>query len=183
MSEFLKSSKDEDGDKPVLGQFQQQSMAPYTDQLKLYASLFAGESGLTLDDLGFPSNNPSSAESIKAAHENLRLRARKAQRTFGSGLLNVGYLAACLRDDQPYERAAFYLTKPVWKPIFEPDMSTLSSLGDGLIKISQAAPEVDTKRLLKQLTGFDIDVSDEPEIDTFVEEVVVNEYRIAGGHR
>ena len=52
-------TKDEDGDNPVLGQFQQQSMTPYWEQLKMFAALFAGETGLTLDDLGFASDNPS----------------------------------------------------------------------------------------------------------------------------
>lgn len=51
----------------------------------MFAGLFAGETGLTLDDLGFVTDNPSSAEAIKASHENLRLIARKAQRTFGTG--------------------------------------------------------------------------------------------------
>ncbi len=55
-------------------------MAPYVEQLKMLASLFAGETGLTLDDLGFSTENPSSVEAIKAQHENLRLKARKAQK-------------------------------------------------------------------------------------------------------
>lgn len=87
MSSFLRIDKDSDNDKPTVGQFSQQSMSPYIEQLKSIASLFAAETGLTLDDLGFTTNNPMSAEAIKASHENLRLTARKAQRTFGSGLL------------------------------------------------------------------------------------------------
>jgi Protein of unknown function (DUF1483). len=58
----------------------------------MFASLFAGETGLTLDDLGFVTSNPSSEGAIRAAHENLRLTARKAQRTFGTGFLNAAYL-------------------------------------------------------------------------------------------
>ena len=99
VSSFLQFSKDDEGEHPTLGQFQQQSMSPYTEQLRTAAAAFAGETGLTLDDLGFVADNPSSAEAIKASHENLRLLARKAQRTFGSGFLNVGYVAACMRDD------------------------------------------------------------------------------------
>ena len=94
ISSMMTFTKDEDGESPQLGQFSQQSMAPHTEQLKMFAALFAGETGLTLDDLGFATENPSSAEAIKASHENLRLMARKAQRTFGSGFLNAGYLAA-----------------------------------------------------------------------------------------
>ncbi|MEG1271532.1 MAG: hypothetical protein RSD54_09460, partial [Ruthenibacterium sp.] len=104
MSSFLSFTKDDEGEQPHLGQFTQQSMSPYTEQLRTFAALFAGETGLTLDDLGFVTDNPSSAEAIKASHENLRLSARKAQKTFGSGFLNVGYLAACLRDNFAYRR-------------------------------------------------------------------------------
>ena len=154
MSSLITFTKDEEGDSPSLGQFTQQSMTPHTDQLRMFAALFAGETGLTMDDLGFATENPSSAEAIKAAHENLRLSARKAQRTFGSGLLNVGYLAACLRDNYPYLRNQVYLTKPVWEPIFEPDAATLSSIGDGAIKINQAVPGYFNRDNLRDLTGI-----------------------------
>lgn len=154
MSALIEITKDDEGDKPTFGQFQQQSMAPHLDQLKMFAGLFAGETGLTLDDLGFPTENPSSAEAIKAAHENLRLVARKAQRTFGTGFLNVGYLAACLRDDFPYERRQFYLTKPKWEPVFEPDAAALSSYGDGAIKINQAIPGYIDESKMRDFVGF-----------------------------
>lgn len=154
MSALLEFSKDEDGDHPTVGQFSQASMQPYMDQLRTLAALFAGESGLTLDDLGFVSDNPSPAEAIKASHETLRLTARKAQRTFGACFLNVGYIAACLRDSYPYERRQFYLTSPVWEPIFEPDAATLSGIGDGAIKINQAVPGYFNTDNLSDLTGI-----------------------------
>lgn len=154
MSSLITLTKDEDGDKPTFGQFTQQSMQPHTDQLRMFASLFAGETGLTLDDLGFATENPSSAEAIKAAHENLRLTARKGQRTFGTAFLNAGYLAACVRDNFPYERSVLYETVPKWEPIFEPDAAMLSSIGDGAIKVNQAIPNYFTKETLRDLTGI-----------------------------
>lgn len=154
MSSLLSFGKDDDGDLPKVGQFTQQSMTPYIEHLRMFAALFAGETGLTMDDLGFVSDNPSSAEAIKASHENLRLLARKAQRTFGSGFLNVGYLAACMRDSFQYKREQLYLTKPVWEPIFEPDAAMLSSIGDGAIKINQAVPGYFNTDNLRNLTGI-----------------------------
>ena len=154
VSAMLMISKDEDGDRPTLGQFSQQSMSPYTEQLKTAASGFAGETGLTLDDLGFATENPSSAEAIKASHENLRLAARKAQRSFGSGFLNAGYLAACLRDGFPYKRRELYKTLPCWYPIFEPDAAMLSGIGDGVIKINQAVPGYISEKNMIDLTGL-----------------------------
>lgn len=154
MSAMLRVDKDEDGDHPVVGQFQQQSMTPHSEQLRMFAGLFAGETGLTLDDLGFPSQNPSSAESIKASHESMRLTARKAQTTFGVGLLNAGYLAACVRDKYPYLRRQVAQTELKWHPIFEPDAATLSAIGDGAIKINQALPDYINERKMKDLTGI-----------------------------
>ncbi len=155
MSSFLKFTKDDDGESPKFGQFSQASMEPHLAQLKMFASLFAGETGLTLDDLGFPSENPTSAESIKASHETLRIAVRKAQRTFGSGFLNVGYLAAKLRDDYPYKREAIFMTKPVWEPAFEPDAAGIGLIGDGVIKLNSAVPGFVTKDTLRDLTGID----------------------------
>jgi hypothetical protein len=154
MSSMFMISKDADGDIPKVGEFQQQSMAPHTEQLRMFAGLFAGETGLTLDDLGFPSQNPSSAEAIKSSHESLRLTARKAQRDFGNGFINAGYLAACLRDKRTYDRSDLSDVICKWEPIFEPDYATLSQIGDGLLKINQAVPDFFNKEVLRDITGI-----------------------------
>jgi len=154
MSAMLRIDKDEDGDKPVVGQFQQQAMTPHIEQLRMFAGLFAGETGLTLDDLGFPSANPSSSEAIKASHETLRLTARKAQRTLGTGFINAGYLAACLRDGMDYKRNQVARTKVSWEPIFEPDISAIGAVGDAVGKIQTAFPDYFTEDKLRELTGI-----------------------------
>lgn len=155
MSSMLAIEVDDNGNKPTLGQFQQASMSPHTEQLRMFAGLFAGETGLTLDDLGFPSQNPSSAEAIKSSHENLRLTARKAQRDFSIGLLNTGYLAACVRDNTEYLRQMINLTKAKWEPVFEPDAAMLSVIGDGAIKINQSVPGFFGEENLRDLTGIE----------------------------
>lgn len=154
MSNFLDIGANENGDKPTVGQFTQASVAPHLEQLKIYASMFAGETGLTLDDLGFPTANPSSSESIKAMHEQLRLTARKAQRTFAIGFLNAGFLASCIRDGVEYERNALYRTKIAYEPMFEPDIASISGAGDALIKIAQASPDYLTENKIHDLLGI-----------------------------
>lgn len=155
VSSMLAFTKDAEGDSPSLGQFSVPSMSPFTEQLRMAAAGFAGETGLTLDDLGFVSENPSSAEAIKASHETLRVAAKKAQRSFSSGLLNVGYLACCLRDGIPYLRSQFYRVKPKWEPVFEADASTLSLIGDGAIKINQAIPGYMDGENIRDMTGVE----------------------------
>lgn len=152
---MLEFTKGEGGNNPQVGQFTTPSMTPFTEQLKTAAAGFAGETGLTLDDLGFVSDNPSSVEAIKASHENLRLAGRKAQRSLGAGLLNVAYLAACLRDEQPYLRSQFALTKTKWEPLFEADSSSLGMLGDGAFKINSVVPGYITAETIRDFTGIE----------------------------
>lgn len=154
MASLLAFTKDEAGERPTVGQFSAGSMTPHIDQVRMFASLFAGENGLTLDDLGFASGNPSSADAIRNQHEGLRLTARKAQRTFGVGLLNAGFVAACIRDNVPYRRRDLYQTTPVWEPIFEPDATTLAGLGDAALKIEQAMPGYLTEDRMRELFGM-----------------------------
>lgn len=155
MSAMMKFTLGEDGQDHVkLGQFTQQSMQPHIEQLKMFASLFASEVGLTLDDLGFPSANPSSYDAIRASHENLRLTARAAQKSFNVGILNAGYLAACIRDRYAYTRQQITVERPVWLPPFRADVSMLSGIGDALQKINGAYPEYLTEDKILELTGF-----------------------------
>ena len=155
MSAMMKFTLNEDGtDHVKLGQFSQQSMTPHTDQLRMFASLFAGEVGLTLDDLGFPQSNPSSYDAIRASHENLRLTAKAAQKSFNVGIMNTGYLAACLRDNYKYQRSQITITTPIWLPPFQADVSMLGGVGDAIMKINGSYPDYLTEDKILELTGI-----------------------------
>lgn len=155
MSAMMKFTLNEDGQDHVkLGQFTQQSMQPHIEQLKMFASLFAGECGLTLDDLGFPQANPSSYDAIKAAHENLRLTAKAAHKSFNVGILNAGYLAACIRDDYAYTRQQLTITTPMWLPPFPADVSMLGGVGDAIQKINTSFPDYLTEEKILEITGL-----------------------------
>jgi len=154
MAAFLKVTQDENGEKPTFGQFQQASMTPYIDELRSKAALFAGENDMTIDDLGFSTDNPATRESIEAAHESLRMSARKAQRSFGSGFKNAAFLAACLRDGRKYGRQIMADITCEWRPIFEPSPSSLSGIGDAVTKIQQAFPDYFTEDKLHRMTGM-----------------------------
>ncbi len=154
VSSMLQFTKDDEGGNPTLGQFSTSNMSPFTEQLRTAAAGFAGEMGLTLDDLGFVSDNPSSVEAIKASHEGLRLAGKKAQRSLGSGLLNVAYVAVCLRDEFTYTRTRFMDTIPKWEPLFEADASALGLIGDAAIKLNQAIPGLVDEAMIRDYTGM-----------------------------
>lgn len=155
MSAMLSFTKDEDGNSPALGQFSTGSMTPHIEQLKSIASMFAGETGLTLDDLGFNTQNPSSAEAIKAGHETLRLITVKAQKCFSVGFKNVGFIGACIRDNQDYIRDELVSAKALWRPAFEPDAAMLSSIGDGVLKLNRAMDGFIDEERMEALTGIE----------------------------
>lgn len=155
MSAMMQFDMNSNGQNEVkVGQFSQQSMTPHVEQLRMFASLFAGEMGLTLDDLGFASANPSSEEAIKAAHENLRLSVKAAHDSFGVGLLNAAFLAACIRDNYKYSRQQLYNTKLQWAPPFPADASMLGAIGDALGKIAANYPNYMDEDKIYELTGI-----------------------------
>ncbi len=153
-SSMLSFTKDDEGDKPQIGQFTQASPTPFNEQLIMLAGEFCRETGLAMSDMIINTANPTSADAIKAEHESMRLTARKAQECFGSSFLNAGYLAACLRDEFPYEREQLYLTHAAWNPIFEPDASQLGALGDAILKLNQAQPGYLTNEKMHDLLGM-----------------------------
>ena len=165
VSSLLTISASDSGEKPSIGQFTTASMSPFTEQLRTAAAGFAGEMGLTLDDMGFVSDNPSSVEAIKASHENLRLAGRKAQRSLGAGLLNVAYVAACLRDEFHYARSQFVRTTVKWEPLFEADANTMTMIGDGVVKLNQALPGYINAETIRDLTGIAGDMSAKPVVN------------------
>ena len=169
MTALMAFGRDEDGNSPTVGQFIQQSMSPYNEQLKTLASMFSGETGLTLDDLGFATANPSSAEAIKATHETLRLMARGAQETFEVGIINIAFLAKSLESNMQFKRSQFASLKVRWKPTFDVDATMLSGIGDGAIKINQAVDGYFDKETLEDLTGIKASEDDEPIYNKLVE--------------
>lgn len=155
MSAMMQFDLNDSGQNEVkLGQFQTASATPHLEQLKMFASLFAGETGLTLDDLGFATENPSSSEAIKAQHENLRLAVRSAQNTFGVGLLNACFLSACVRDRFEYSRQQIYNTRLQWMPAFPADASMLGAIGDALGKMATSFPNYLDEDKIFDLTGI-----------------------------
>lgn len=74
-------SRDEDGNLPQVGQFAQQTMQPNVDHLRAIAQMFASETSLPIASLGIVSDNPDSAQAMKAAWGELGIEIEHWQRT------------------------------------------------------------------------------------------------------
>lgn len=93
----IKAMDVEDGeDKPDLHRFTGASPQPHTDQLRMWANLFADDQDLEVKFAD--SSNPSSADAIFAAKETLITTTRDANAMWGYGATQAMQLAVRLRD-------------------------------------------------------------------------------------
>lgn len=83
---------------PDVKQFSPASPAPYIDQVKGYATLLAAEAGIPPAYLGFHTDNPASADAIRAGEARLVKRAERRQLSFSRAWLEVGRLSLLVRD-------------------------------------------------------------------------------------
>lgn len=91
---------DENGD-PIevkLHEFRPAPPTPYIEQIKAYSQLLAAESGIPAPYLGFVTDNPSSADSIRQQEYRLVKRAERRQMSFGLAWLEVARVALQIRD-------------------------------------------------------------------------------------
>jgi len=91
-------NEDPDAPAPDVKQFSPASPAPYIDQVKGYATLLAAEAGIPPAYLGFQTDNPASADAIRAGEARLIKRAERRQTVFGRAWLEVGKVALLVRD-------------------------------------------------------------------------------------
>jgi hypothetical protein len=83
---------------PDVKQFSPASPAPYIDQIQGYANRVASEAGIPAPYFGVHTDNPASADAIRAAESRLVKRAERRQASFGRSWLEVGRLALMVRD-------------------------------------------------------------------------------------
>lgn len=94
----LAIDKDDEGDVPTISQLQVGSPQPFLDQLRGWAQMVSTEAGLPVNYLGFVSDNPASADAIRAMEARLVKRAERRQTNFGRAWLEVARMALLLRD-------------------------------------------------------------------------------------
>lgn len=86
-------------DIPNLTRFEGASPQPHVDQLRMFATLYAGEMGLSLSQLGIVQDNPASADAMYAAKEDLITDTRTANLVWGRGAVKAMQFAVRMRDD------------------------------------------------------------------------------------
>lgn len=98
MTKMLVAPPNDEGNNPDVGQFNPASPAPYLDQIRGLSQMVAAEAAIPVSYLGFISDNPTSADAIRAGEQRLIRRAERRQLMFGRAWDEVGRLSLLVRD-------------------------------------------------------------------------------------
>lgn len=148
-------SKDEEGDVPTVGQFPQQSMEPHLAQLRSLASMFAAETSLPVSSLGIVQDNPSSAEAIFAAKEELVVEVQHWETSsLGPAWERTARNALRLVDDSPAARRLYSTVRARWA---NPATPSIVSAADAMVKQVAAIPELAQTDVALERLGYSQD--------------------------
>lgn len=132
-------TKDDEGEKPEIGQLAQMSIDQFETAKKDKARDFCAETGLTLRNLGYETANPSSAESLVAMSDDLLLEATNSQEEMGRQIKEIAITLRLALDDNDQIPDGLRGIVPAWKPVFQVD---IGATGDGVFKLFEAMPEL-----------------------------------------
>ena len=151
-------TKDEDGEKPEIGQLAQMSINQFSDQKKDLARDFCAETALTLRNLGYETANPTSAESLSAMSDDLLLEAQACQAEFGREFREIAISARMAIDKTDIIPSGLRAIEAAWKPVFQIDVA---SAGDAAYKLIQAMPELAGTTTLYRMLGMNVREAEE----------------------
>ncbi|HIW77057.1 MULTISPECIES: phage portal protein [Gordonibacter] len=147
-------SKDEDGDIPQFGQLSQMSMQPHTEYMRSLAARFSGETNIPVSSLGVIHDNPSSAEAIYVAKEDLIIEAMNLNKTNGIALRNVALLVIAMLQNKPLPKLKDD-ERAIKAHFRNPAMPSVVSQADAMCKIASAAPWIAETEVFLEEIGFD----------------------------
>lgn len=151
-------TKDDDGDKPEIGQLAQMTISQFSEQKKDLARDFCAETALTLRNLGYETSNPTSAESLSAMSDDLLLEAQECQDELGGQFKDIAISLLMVENgirEVPDDARAL---KPSWKPIFQLD---LGAAGDALYKLFEIMPELEGTTTAYRMLGMSMSEAEE----------------------
>lgn len=144
-------TKDEDGDTPTVQQFPQMTMQPLMDLYRSYASQMQAESGIPISSLGIVTDNPTSAEAMYAANQDLINIARIANRSHGASLRRVAAKIVAVRDGADAVTDEVRKIQANW---INPAFTSPSSSADALVKLSAVFPWLSESETALEFAGF-----------------------------
>lgn len=151
MSRIKVLEPNENDDNPSVQRFSGESPQPHVELLRMWASAFAGDQGLSLGSLGIVQDNPSSAEAIYAAKEDLITLAGQANRSWGRGAADAARLAVMLRDgltEVPEE------LRDMTAQYTDPALTNPTAKADAFTKLAAAIPGFSQTEVGLEMAGL-----------------------------
>lgn len=147
--------EDENGDvargqAPTVGQFTPAPPTPYIDQIRHYSMEMARELGIPANYLGYATENPASADAIRAGQQRLTQRSRRRIRSFTRGLHEVAYNALLWRDGA-VDHDWFRTVSETW---VDPSPQTPEAAADEAVKLIGAGVLVPESRVTYEKVGL-----------------------------
>lgn len=143
-----------DDKEPKVGQLPQGSMQPHADYERQLAAKFSCETSIPISSLGVIHDNPSSAEAIYAAKEDIVIKAQNFNRDNTSALKRIGKLMLAVAEDTsvgelPDEMAS------ITPRFMNPSIPSIASQTDAVVKQVGAVPEFANTRVFWEQLGYD----------------------------
>lgn len=145
----ISSGEEPEGPKVTL--LPQQSAQPFTEQMRALATELSGVSSLPVSSLGVIQDNPSSAEALYAAKEELVIKAKNAQRVFDAALNRVYAHAVMMRDSLDEMTPELRSLATRWG---DPAHPSIVSQSDAIVKQISALPWLADSPVVLEELGY-----------------------------
>lgn len=137
-----------------IGQLPQGSMQPHVDYERQLAAKLSGETSIPISSLGVIHDNPSSAEAIYAAKEDIVIKAQNFNRDNKSALKRIGKLMLAIAENKSVEDLPSEL-QSIEPRFMNPAIPSIASQTDAIIKQAQTVPEFANTRVFWEQLGYD----------------------------
>ncbi len=137
---------------PNVGQLSGNSPQPFIDELRALACQFSGATGVPLNSLGIVQDNPSSAEAIQAAREDICLVAERDIEADKSTLARVMRAALAIERNVTTDELAGV---DVLARFASPMLYSLSARTDSAMKIASVDEGFAGTDVFDEMVGFD----------------------------
>lgn len=144
-------SSGEEPEGPKVTVLPQQSAQPFTEQMRALATELSGVSSLPVSSLGVIQDNPSSAEALYAAKEELVIKAKNAQRVFDAALTRVYAHAVMMRDGLDEMTSELRSLATRWG---DPAHPSIVSQSDAIVKQISAMPWLAQSSVVLEELGY-----------------------------
>lgn len=144
----------ETGEKPTFGQLPQGTIQPHVQMLRILATQYSAQTGLSTTDTGVVNDaNPSSSDAILAQSQSLVSLAEELNSANGDALYTIMLMAQAIKANTSME-ALNSEAKAIMPHFKNPAMPSVSATADAALKIASARAGFAATDVFLEMIGF-----------------------------